>query len=267
MGETSASEISGHFNLFPNEGGYGCSVQIDRFDNETLAKDEADRLSRTFSSVNDLSDGFESVSEKARYACRVSGLYVVQTGYSVSKASSQDAAIWEKLKLCVSVSEDKTLESLGEKWVAVQEIKWKGWVCNHPNNQLHVLCKNNMFSPTKPNQDSSKKYLLEIGDMQSSGFFYVKWDQQNLDISKPYEEHLNEIKADILNIEKKQSCERNIVFDQKQGWAFLRGNPYTLISLSGDGFLFGFALKSTHAVIPFNVNDYVKRVEWYKTSP
>jgi hypothetical protein len=267
MGDTSAVESQGRFTLFPKEGGYGCAIDIDRFDNETLAKDEADRISRTFSSVQDLPDGFESVQKTARYACRVSGVYLVQIWYVLPKRSREQQAIWEKLKACVRVSEEKKKEAPAapEEGGLLVEVPWKGWLCNHPNGLLHVLVERNLFYKTVPNLGSDKKYLLEIGDMHSSGFFYMKWDEKNS--KESLQAHLDEIRADVQSFEKKQSCESAAVFPDEEKWAYLRGDPYTLISVAGDGFLFGFALKNTSWGRSFKVNEYVNRVGWYRTNP
>jgi hypothetical protein len=264
IGRTSASGDSASFTLFPQDGSFGSVVEIQRFSNEMLANQEVERLKATFKSTSPIDNGFESMLKKAYYACYTNELYVVQIWYSLaSKRSAQSDTNWSQLKQCVSVSEAKK-EVKDETWTPVKEIPRQGWVCNHPNNQLHVLLKSNYISPTKPNQDLKANYLLEIGDINSSGFFFVKWDQENLKSVTPYELHLKEMKAEILKLESGQKFEGRSEIMQEEGWAFLRGSPYTIVSISGEEFLFGFALKNNNKFISFDINDYIKRVEWWK---
>ncbi len=266
MGNTSASKDQGHFILFPKEGGFGCSIHVDRFMDCETASEEQGRLKEDCSHPVEISKGFEVVMKKACYACLVNGPYLIQIWYSLPKLSAKEMAIWEKLRECISVSEERKPEKKegSREWVAVEELVREGWVCHHPNNQLHVLYKSwGGVDRCKINGDLSRSYLLTIGDIFSSGYFYIKWDQEDLAISEPYERHLDEMKVDIVKGEKSQRFQRKMQFNAEEGWALLDGTPYTLLSLSGDGFLFGFALKNERSFNSIKLNDYVKRVVWW----
>ena len=264
VGDLFASQDYSHFSLFPNQGGFGCTVTVNRFANEGEAQEEALRLKSTFSNALDLSNGFEATFKSAWYACQVEGLFVVQMWYSLPKKNPEHEALWQKMKQCLAVSSAQApVVSPSTEWKPAIEAPWKGWVCNHPSNKLHVLLKCTPVEKVAYNLDLSKAYLFAIGDLRASGFFYIKWDQVELDKVAPYEQHLKEMAADILKMEKTQTFAKDLTSDLQGGWSLRNGNPYTLITFSGDGFLFGFALKQKNQFVSYDFNDYIKRVEWW----
>lgn len=235
---------------------------MNQFETEALASAEVERLRSTFSSTKSLLNGFESELKNAWYASYTNENYVAQIWYVVPKKSNENRVHWENLKHSISIEKEKrkTTEING---IDMEEVPHKGWVFNHPEDKLYVMFKNDFINPSKPCQDPDKAYLLSIGDMDSSGYFYLKWNSEDPDTRAPYDKHLDELKADVLKLEPNQTFEKNSVYVEEEQWAFLRGSPYTIISLSGDGFLFGFALKNKGWRNTFDLNKYLKRVEWW----
>ncbi len=265
MGDASAVESEGNFILFPIQGGYGCSVKVSQFESEQIAKEGMERLKKGFVKMSPLSDGFEAVIGNAKYACYVMDRYVSEIWYSLPKRKIFNTNVWQQLKHCLSVSSLGKVTSSDEEWVAVKEIPFKGWICNHPNNQLHVLLESRL-GRVIPSQNRDQPYLLQIKDWQSSGYFYIQWDQKNLDCFDSYKAHLNEMKAHILSLGEGQKFEKDPSFVKEDQIAVLRGKPYTLVSLSGDEFLFGFALKNTifGDFRSADFDSYVKQVKWWR---
>ena len=128
---------------------------------------------------------------------------------------------------------------------------------------MHVLYQSRIVDQIRPNRNSKFPYLLQINDLDGLGYFYIKWDQKDLEKLKPYQEHLNQMILHILSLEKGQKFEKEPKFNKEEGWALLQGNPYTVISLSGDGFLFGFALKNRNMWRNLDFNSYIQRVKWW----
>lgn len=267
MGEMHASaEGWGSFHLFPVNGGIGCSIEITKFDNANLAKNALQDFRKTFKSTSKLQDGFEVELPKAFYACRAKGDHLIQIWYSMSKKKKEHAKNWESLKNCVSVSllSKAPLHDKEQEFLPVVESPIYGWICNHPNNQLRVIFDSHPFYTCIANVDNSAAYLLQIKHRKCHGFFYVKWDQTGLDKSEPYHEHLQEMLQDVLKIEPDQQFSQAPEFNLKDGYAILYGNPYGLVTLSGDGFLFGFAVKAQEPHSSYDINDLIKRIKWQK---
>ena len=260
MKEVSAQKNQGYFTLFPKEGGFGCSMQVNRHADLLTAEQEVMRLKETFEDTTDLSDGFEASFKKGRYACRTNGLFVIQIWYVLPNFSMEANATWEALRNCITVSE-RDMEA-PEEWVAVKEIPWKGFRCNHPEKDSYVMFNSEISDRVKINDNPSIKHLLSLRDIKNSGFFYIQWNQENLDTLAPYERHLAEIKEEILSLEKGQKFDKKIQFNAKDEWALLDGYPYALITLSGDGFLFGFALKANFRGQSIDFNPYIKKISW-----
>jgi hypothetical protein len=267
MGQMQASPNgSGFFQLFPVNGGVGCSIEITKYDHADLAKDALHDIRETFEKITKIQDGFEVSLSKAYYSCRINGDHLIQIWYSLPKKKKEHTKTWEQLKNCVSISHagHPSLQDKEREFLPVVELPLRGWVCNHPNNNLHVIFESYPIFTCTPNKESSSISLLKFKDIKSSGFFYVKWDQTDLDKNEPYQEHLQEMLQDILKIEPNQQVLQAQEFDLKEGYAILRGNPYGLITLSGDGFLFGFAVKSENSSIRYDINDHIKRIKWQK---
>lgn len=262
VGEMSALPNStSHFTIFPAKGGYGGSIQVDRFNQPN---EEVSRLRQTFSKITDMPDGFEVTFPKAWYACRVQGMYVIQIWYSLPKAT-QKPPIWDQFKQCLSVTEtNQQISQAPEKWEPITEIPFRGWACNHPNKKLHVLVRSNPIDFAKPSENMDKKHVLQVGSSFGSGFFYIKWDQEKLDTQEPFAAHLKEMEDDLFSFEKSQRFESSCQYDLTGGFASRIGYPYTILSVSGDGFLFGFALKSTKDWRALEFNDFVRRINWWE---
>jgi hypothetical protein len=140
---------------------------------------------------------------------------------------------------------------------------------NHPEGKLRVIFETFPLIKCMPRQNSNASYLLQFEGNRASGFLYVKWDQNVWDQKvsedhEPYLIHLQEMMLDIFVIEPNQEFEQEPEYYLKDGYAICRGTPYGLITLSGDGFLFGFAVKDTHPLINHDIADYVDRVKWQK---
>lgn len=282
MGNPSLEQEKGSFQLFPQNGGYGCSFQIDRFPDDKLAIEEVQKLKKKFSKTTSTTNGFEIKLKKALYACYQEGPYVIQIWYSLPKKVSKDnAAIWKKLNQCMSVTE-KVQQQTGE-WTPFTE-DFGGWMCNHPDKKLHVQYKESFRVKVEPNLDSNQLYSLKIegGNFPffnvKSGYFYVKWDQEDLANSATYQTHLNEMAADVLSMHENQTFSRAVFLggsfiegcyiNPENGYGYMLGNPYSFVSARGDGFLIGFALEPGRdfcsSLEDYNFNESLKKVVWWR---
>ena len=269
LGQTNASR-DGHsfFELFPPNTGYGCSIEVESFDDEVQAQKALGQLCNAFNTVTQLENGFEVDLPKAWYSCRLQGTQVVQMWYSLPEKQPEHISFWTALENCLTLeTESKSKDNEAEEFAPVTRVKGikHEWLCNHPNGKLHVLFQAGFTMNCTPNTaDVSGSHHLAFSDtFGEEGFFFVKWDQIDLDNPRPYAEHLNEILHDVLKVTPTQKVATNPTFNLEEGNAVLSGAPYTLISLGGDGFLFGFAVRTKRPFQHPDLNGLNRKVKWY----
>lgn len=273
MGEMKTSpDGSGNFVLYPEKGGHGCRMEMIPFESEKLAKEALENLKISFKETKDLKGGFEVDLSKAWFAAKVEGKQLIQIWYSLPKKTKESGAIWESLKNCVSLSQESKApkkepsESKPKKYEPVTEdFMRRGWVCHHPSNKLHVIFEAKPLIKCALAKDNAK-YQLSYDDTltASSGFFYVKWDPNDLQDKGTFQQHLKDMLQDIRTREPNQKMADNLTCNLEGGYAQWSGNPYDLWTVAGDGFLFGFAVKPHWAFKGYDINDLVKKVKWYK---
>jgi hypothetical protein len=252
-----------NFKIVPSQSGWGCQVHINAFNDDYEANAEVNRLKSTFQGTFYMPDGFEAKVKESRYACRQQGSHVIQIWYPLPHKRDFSENVWNAIKNGVSLVE-KNQQKEPVQWVAVTEHPGEGLVCHHPNNKLHVLYKKSFTDRASPNHDANKKYMLSFSDRISSGYFYVKWDQESLSTKEPYDNHLGEIRSDILAIEPDQKFEDSVNYDLEYGAGFQKGSPYSILTVYGDGFLFGFAVKPIMTFRSLDWMDFIKKVAWWQ---
>ena len=268
MGNMSTTEDgSGIFMLFPLKGGAGCSIEISKYSNGTLLKAAFDGLLKEFSSAKLLDDGFEVEFSKAWYAWTRSGEHMIQIWYSIPKKTKEYAQQWKGLKDCVSIGNkaSKGGNDVQQQIASVTEYPLHGWWCHHPNNKLHILFESFPSIICAPAKDSAARHLLSFTDFTCSGFFYVKWDQEDFDKIETFQKHLDEMVQDLKKMESKQTVDTP-TFDLNQKYAILPGSPYSFVTLASPTghFLFGFAIKRSNSFLKYDINDLIKRVKYAK---
>ncbi len=262
LGDVLASrDGSGYFELFPGKGGVGCSIQVENLGSDDAAQARMAELRATFSSTKSISDGFEADLSKAWYACRVFGSEVAQFWYSLPKKKKEHNKIWDEIKNCISISYSApryTMPPVKTDLPPVME-HWKGWQFNRHNQ--HVLFKTNGPVICTPNIDTSRAHALDFNDSNSKVIFYLKWDQK--EDKDAFAAHFDEMLADVKKVAPNQKMIGAPRYELQAGYAVWQGDPYTFITLSGDGagFLFAFAVQAIFNDV--NVDDLVNRVEWW----
>ena len=138
----------------------------------------------------------------------------------------------------------------------------KGYWCHHPDNKLHVLFET-FPGPMSCviNDDDSMTHYLKFDEFRCSGYFFIKWDQNRFDQEVTYSDHLATMVAEIKKIEANQTVASKTEFDLKQHYGLLPGSPYGFITIAGDGFLFGFAVKGKEG-FSYDINSLIRRVKW-----
>lgn len=270
IGETSISrERTSTLSLFPEDGSHGCSVQIDRYADEASATQAVEKLKRTFQSTIAVNNGFEAELKKAWYSCKVNDACVIQIWYSLPKKKSNSQSNWQSLKDCISIEslEPKVTDSLDPNRPAVEKTRL-GWVCHHPENKVDVFFRIPSFAEASGNEDPSKLYSVQFSDFTASGYFYVKWDQKEV-TEETFANFLNEMLLDIKGMEPTQKVSGKGVINMEQQHAFLKGSPYTIVTVpaNDDGFLIGFAMKQSLLYSDINWDDYIKKVTWTVHQP
>lgn len=262
LGEVSTQEEGGYFALFPAPSGFGCVLEVERFDAVEDAQEELDRLKNSFSKTQALLSGFETVTSHFAYACQLQGHFLIEIWYALPPQVVLDPATWDHLKHCLNVTESS--HTFFQSWAPVQEIPGEGWVCSHPQEPLHVLFEKDLAYPSFPNETPQRTYLLQISDRNHTGFFYLKWrDAEEIDSFAPFAEHLQEMAEDVFQQEKNQQFHEELHYQAEEGWAFVQGTPYSLLTLSGDRFLVGLALKNQ---IDDSLPDFdalLQRISWW----
>jgi hypothetical protein len=143
----------------------------------------------------------------------------------------------------------------------ISELPLLGWALHHPkNNNVQVIFESFPLMNCMPNFEPSRLHLLEFEDLKCSGFLYIKWDQFNFQSKVTFQKHLDEILQDIMSFEPNQIFADDYEYDLDQGYGILRGSPYGLITLSGEGFLFGFAVRAAH--VKYDINELIHKVKW-----
>lgn len=259
--EMNAQEEGGLFTLFPFTSGYGCSVEIFRFDTLVQAEEEMAQIQKTFTHTKELSDGFEVLSTNFAYACRLQGQFLIEVWYVLPPEKRVDSTLWNSLKSSLTIYESS--HTFLQSWAPLQEIPGEGWVCTHPEKPLHILIERDFAFPSIPNRDEAFSYLLEVGDSKQTGFFYIKWDQTSLDSFSPFESQLEEMAQEIFTKDNNQCFQPDILYHAEQKWALFEGNPYSLISIGGDGFLIGFALKNKYGLQEVDFDRLIQRISWW----
>lgn len=255
--------------LFPGKNGFGCMVTIHTFDQDQDLQKKMSVIKKSFKKVQLGSDQFEHMTKNTRYCCKKRGLNLIEVWYSLPRNKAINKKLWASLKNCITLCEEEEKEGIiveEEKpsEAVLKKIPDKGWVYNHPDNESHVIFETDEILFVSKNTDSNRSHLLEITDMDTSGFYYVEWDQQNLDTINPYKAHLKKMYQEIVSFDTKQKFEKNPEYSLEDKCGFWRGHPYSIITLSGDGFVYGFALKNKFRFSSANISDYIKRVKWWK---
>jgi len=254
-----------HFTLFPQSGGDGCVIDIRRFDSEDAAQEALKLIKKTFKNVTAFDNGFEVELKKSWYRSTTSGEYLIETWYSLAKKKKDSLQNWQALKSCLVIS---PIDAQASQDPAVDrpavEKAAQGWVCHHPENKVDLFFETFPMITAIKNEEESRLYLLAFEEFRVSGYFFVKWDQTNLNMEDPYQEHLKEIFQDVSKLDPSQAKTGKAYFDLEQGYGYLPGQPYNIITVTGDKFLFGFAFKSKNPFNKYDVNDLIKRVNWVR---
>lgn len=267
MGEisSSATSRSAFLTLFPESGSFGCLYEIQSFSKESDAQQELERLRATFSQTNSLQDGFEAPLARAWYACKINGTYLTQVWYSFTgKRSEKQRPLWDQLKNAVTITPPSPPPAQERPWAAAEFISPDFWLFNHPSNQLHVLLETGFLMRGQLKTDENCLYNLKITESPSKeGFFYLVWDQTNLKTINPYKNHLQAMFKDIKRMDNSQSSIGSPEYNLEDGYAIWNGHPYIFYTGSGDGFLFGFALKKNRFA-PWKLESLIQQVKWWE---
>ena len=257
IGETSMSAgKSGYFTLYPTKGGYGCAIGIEPMKSVADLEARMALQKESFLQTMDLEDGFEAQIGPARYSCRKNDLFLIETWYVLLGESSEADSVWQALKSCISVAPQRVVQPFFDDTESMHE-----WKFNHPARTHQVLLKKSIMETCQVNPNPDGQYLVGMDSYSHTAYFYLKWNQENLDTLAPFKDQLDEMQEEILALMPSQRFEKNYRYDQEEGWAILKGRPYSLISLSGEGFLFGFAIRSK-SVFNVDLTDFIKRVSW-----
>ena len=256
------ADENSYLTFCPANGGYRVSVEITPFDNEKSAKNALQKNKKSFKSVTRLDDGFEAELTSAWYCCKTSDRYLIEVWYSLPKKTNTSLKSWNALKNCIALEiENPEPELDATDRPAVEKTPFS-WVFHHPENKVDVFFKTTFRDETNQNGDPSQSYLINFCDWEAKGYFYIKWDQDDVSSEEPYAKHLEEMWEDVVKIDPTVQKSGKPTFDLKNGFAYSVSPPYLLITVHGDGFLFGFACQNKIKYVNFDVNDLVKKISW-----
>jgi hypothetical protein len=254
---------SAYFELYPKTGGNGCIIEIQRYNANDQAANALNKFRNKFKNTKALDDGFEAELSQAWFSCRIKGQFLIQTWYSLPKKSSKHKDHWKNLKNCINVlnvedSIDKTPESLPHEPI---KKMIDGWRFNHPTKEQFVLFETHFGGSLR--NDEAFSYLISFDDIttNASGFFYIEWDQSDLEITNPYQNLAEKIFKEMKAIDPNQSFDP-IKIIPEEGYAIMPGHPYGIVVVSGDNFLFGFAVKRLMDFKDVNVSALLDKVKW-----
>ena len=280
VGNYSASpDGSALFELYPRKGGNGCMIQIQSFHSNDQAMGALNNIRNEFKSTINLDDGFEVELANTWFSCRVNGDLLIQTWYCLPQPKKKKKkqqmtewhkAQWQSLKGCIHCSIASDFKG-GAQSVPGEENHPKGrdpakktvdgWMFNHPTKDQVVFFKT--FFRNRICSDKNFSYSLSFEDIgvNADGYFYIDWDQMDLDSAKPYQNLAVKMSEEIKAIDSKQSFD-SIDIVLEEGYAILSGRPYGIVIVAGDGFLFGFAVKPIVEFRDVDLNDLINKVKW-----
>lgn len=251
--------------VFPIGGGYGCTINIRRCANATDANNAIEVVKKDFKQRTSLDNGFEAETKHAWYCCKATGDYFMEMWYPVPKMNKDTLKNWNALKNMVTLS-SRAAETPKEVDPSIPRppVEKSGfkWVAHHPENLFDVYFEPAMAMTVTKNENPDQLYLLRFNNYDCSGYFFIKWDQTDLSTETPFSNHLQEMLNDIRKLESSQRLVGSTQVNVKDGYAYSQGTPYNLITLSGDGFLFGFAYKPTFTFRNYDVNELIRKVRW-----
>ncbi len=263
MGDYSVTpDGKAHFVLLPTEGGLGCTIDVEPCLDKKSLKNQMLSLEKTFRSVTPLKEGFEAKMDGAWFLCKNEGQFLLQIWYVTPYIGKNDLLLWEGLKQCLTIQDPQKVASSKVNHLRVTEEPSIGWWCHQPSSQYDVLFETVPVTNAKPNQGGAKNYFLKFKEVKSSGYFYVKWQVASLDKVKSYKDHLRLMESEIKKIDPTQKSDFQPEIDLNNRYAKLSGYPYQFITLAGDGFLFGFAVKANNPYVKPDLDDLIKRVKW-----
>ncbi|MCB1116486.1 MAG: hypothetical protein KDK71_08455 [Chlamydiia bacterium] len=266
------------FTIAPIRKGPSCTITVSNFPSEKEAQDELIHQSGTFNQTSEIEDGFEAKVSSGWYACRRKGTQLIQSWYLVPKKlmGAHSLLAWNALKVLPKLEKARGLDEIDFSDPSPVFVKNKGWVSKHPEKNLFVIYTETFpMSRVEPNKKSDRLYSLHITEMRKEAFFYLSWNPSPHDHERIYTTFLEEMMADLQKSQKNQSFGKPSIHMDKS-YALLPGYPYTLVALSGDDFLFGFAVKIKSLIpstpyfqerisekdIETGINDCIRKVEW-----
>ncbi len=261
MGEqTILSNDQSKFSLFPNKGGLGCTISLDYCKDNAALKNSIKSLEKLFPNSHQIQNGFEASIKEGFFLCKEEGSFLVQMWY-VTPKQKENILIWEGLKQCLTIIDPQVAAAAKRGERRVTEEPMRGWWCHHPASSFDVLFEIPPTSQAKANLGGTRNYHLQFTDPKTSGFFYVKWNCA-LDNAKTYKDHLKLMEAEITNLDSTQKSAAQPIIDLNNRYATLSGSPYQFITLAGEDFLFGFAVKTNSPHLKTNLDDLSARVKW-----
>lgn len=273
MGEMSVSPTeSSHFVLFPSSGGYGCTIDVIPFENDLLAKEALEASKKRFKRITPLGNGFEAELKKGWYCCSSDENYLVKIWYMLPKKRKNETQVWNQLKQCLVIQ--KRVEQAQQNTTDTStrppvEKTNGGWVFHHPENKIDLFfafpwsnfLTTSCLTSSSLNSEPNQIYQIEFENFHVTGYFFVKWNQTNLDTEAPYKQHLQEMIEDVKKMETSQNNPSQFTLNLAERYAYAQGSPYTMFTLAGDEFLFGFAIKP-NTFLDYDVNNLIKLVSW-----
>lgn len=270
-------EGSGSFQLFPQEGGVGCTITIEKSED---AVKSLEKIRKKFSSFKEIKNGFEVEMSKAFFCCQTTSDLVIQIWYSLPKKSKEHAKIWKSLRKCLTISRDVSPDSheapaalndassdLNDSpendHPAFAEISDTEWAFYHPTEDKHLTLTTTRPVQCVPYSQEYNSYLL-LEDGKCLGYFTVKWDQLSARLFKPaienpglYDQFLDEMLQDLLTFEPTQQINDAPKYHQEFGLTELKGEPFNLTAFSGFDCLVGMAINNDAPedfTMKFNIN-------------
>lgn len=267
IGATSMGQGGGYATLVPMDGGIGCRVEVKEFGSEEEAQTELAAFKKKYPKSTPIPGGFEVNYSKGWVAFRAEKEFLVHFVYSVPKMTKECANNWVMFKEGVScIQRARSWKQDPSKPFSLTTYAPDvGWWCHHPNNKMHVLLESLRFPiGITSNTDPEFKHLLKICENHPL-YFFVQWDVEALDTTTPYEMHLTQMMEEVIKLEPKQVfANAPDLFPNNQKCALRDGSPYVIVTVEGDGFLYGFAFNKENIFARGNLDRYLNSIKWVK---
>lgn len=229
---------------------------------------------KSFKTYTEISNGFEVELKTAFYQCTSQNGYLVQVWYSHPKIKADVYAKWAKIKDVLKTIELTFLNGENKEsdtYAKPSTSRWGTETISNPGNTIEFFFEGSPKWTIERNNGNDFTYFLklkQIGFNPVSGYVYVKWDQDHVNMKEAFDHHMLEMSAEItaLTNKRQKSDAASVIYDFENKYCFMQGNPFYFLTFqTADGFLVGLVYGYEKPIIgeaSFHPQELIEMISW-----